>query len=94
MSDSAESLRNRLDRALEAAVSDTALRELIAATLEIKKQARGWCPNCRKQVQVEIDDTKAVVAAVGELVNQAKGRPGQAEGESEERIVFVREVKK
>lgn len=87
-----DSLRERLDSALEKVVDDAALRDIIAASLEIKKQARGWCPNCRKQVQVEIDDAKAVVAAVSELVNQAKGRPGQAEESSDERIIFERVV--
>src|SRR5690242_17102171 len=54
---------------------------LLNEVLEIKKGARGWCPSCRRAVPVEISDAKAVVSALGELLTQAYGRPGQEVGE-------------
>lgn len=86
-------LRARIDAALEGIVSDEMLREFVAASFEQKKSARGWCPNCKKHVIVEIDDAKATVSAFGELVNQAKGRPDVASQAESDRIVFKRLVK-
>lgn len=88
-----DDLRQRLDGVLEKLVDDETIRLVVATALEAKKQARGWCPNCRKAVMVEIDDSKAAISAITELANQAKGRPDVANHEDQERIVFNRLVK-
>lgn len=73
-------------------VDDETIRFVIATALQAKKQARGWCPNCKKAVMVEIDDSRAAISALETLANQAKGRPGEAQGLDDERIVFERVV--
>lgn len=85
-------LRADLAKALGEAVTDEKLKEAILLALELKKGARGWCPNCRKAVQVEINDSKAVIGALGELMNQSYGRPGETASSDEEKIVFERVV--
>ena len=68
------------------------LKKLLDEILEAKKGARGWCPNCKKAVQVEIADAKAVVGAMSDLANQGFGRPGETQGSDEEKIQFERVV--
>ena len=92
MADTDGDLRSRTDLILEKYVSDEDLRALVAASLESKKQARGWCPNCKKAVQVEINDAKAAVSALETLLNQAKGRPDVAQQAEDDRIVFDRVI--
>ena len=84
--------RNRLDAALRELVTDDAIREVVSEALSATKKARGWCGTCQKQVWVDIPDSKATVQALEILLNQAKGRPDVAHQESQERIMFVREV--
>lgn len=92
MTDSGDDLRQRTDQILEKYVTDEDLRSLVAASLEAKKQARGWCPKCKGAVMVEVNDAKAAVAALETLLNQAKGRPDVAAAADDERIVFERVV--
>ena len=66
--------RGRIEEALDGLLDKETLAVLLTEVLAIKKQARGWCPNCKKAVQVDIPDSKAVVSAMGELLTQAKGR--------------------
>jgi len=51
------------------------MKALLDEVLKLEKRARGWCPNCNKHVIVTVPDPKAVVGALGELLNQSKGRP-------------------
>lgn len=74
-------------------MSPEQLRLLLDEILSAKKGARGWCPACRKAVQVEIADAGAVVKALAELANQGFGRPKEQQVAESERIVFVREVR-
>jgi hypothetical protein len=67
------------------------LNTLTEKILEIEKQARGWCPNCSKQVHVTIPDAKAVTGALTDLLNQAWGRPQDDKVEAEG-ISFTRKV--
>jgi hypothetical protein len=66
--------RGRIEEALDGVVDRGRLDVLLKELLAVTKQARGWCPNCKKAVQVDIPDSKAVVRAMGELLTQAKGR--------------------
>ena len=52
------------------------------------------CPSCKRRAQVEVQDTRSAIAAAEFVSAQALGRPGVAEGESEEteRINFKRVV--
>ncbi len=77
--EAAESLdaRGRIEEALDGVLDRETLDVLLKEGLAVTKQARGWCPNCKKAVQVDIPDSKAVVSAMGELLTQAKGRPEQ-----------------
>ena len=68
--------RALLGEQLDKFLTEEQLKVLLDEVLRITKQARGWCGSCKKQVQVEIPDAKAVVGAMGDLLTQAKGRPG------------------
>lgn len=85
-------LRADIAAALEGWLTPEQLKTLLDEILAVKKGARGWCPNCRKQVQVEIADAKAVVGAMADLANQGFGRPGEQQSGEDERVVFERVV--
>ena len=70
-----EDARKRIESTLEDFLDKETLSTLVREVLAITKQARGWCPNCKKAVQVQIPDAKAVVSSMGDLLTQAKGRP-------------------
>lgn len=90
MSDARSRARDALNGKLTPEVLDTLVDEVLAST----KRARGWCPECQKQVWVEIPDSKAVTSALSELLTQAEGRPGTTEVDSqvvhEYRLEWVR----
>lgn len=90
--------RSEIGKALESKLSPEQIDLLLTEILAIKKQAWGdfKCKECGKQQRqlVEISDASQVTKSLIELANQAWGRPGQAEGESEEKITFIREVRK
>jgi hypothetical protein len=51
------------------------------------------CPRCGKRSEVEIQDTRAAIAAAEFVASHAHGRPGIAADDSdEERITFIRIV--
>lgn len=54
-----------------------ALRALLKQGLQATKKARGWCPNCKKAVYVEVTDTGAAVKVAEFFANQGLGRPGE-----------------
>ena len=83
--------RSQIGDALAGKLTPEQLEKLMDEVLEIKKSARGWCPNCNKAVMVEVPDAKAVVGATADLMNQAWGRPQDDKVEAEG-IVFVRKV--
>jgi len=68
--------RSLLGEQLDAFLTPEQLRLLLDEVLKITKSAWGSCPSCKKRVQIEIPDAKAVVGAMGDLLTQAKGRPG------------------
>jgi hypothetical protein len=72
--------RSRIEEVLDGLSDKATLDVRLKEALAVTKQARGWCPNCKKAVQVSIPDSKAVVTAMSELLVQAKGRPGTATG--------------
>ena len=88
MADAREEIRDVLDKKLDAAL----VNQLFENVLAIEKTARGWCPNCKKQVQTTIPDAKAVVSALNELLVQAKGRPGTSESGEDRSVVFENKV--
>lgn len=53
------------------------IKLLMDEVLKMTKNAWTSCPSCKKRVQVEIPDAKAVVGALSELLTQAKGSPKQ-----------------
>ena len=69
--------RGRIEEALDGLLDRETLNVLLKEVLAVTKQARGWCPTCKKAVQVDIPDSKAVVSAMSELLVQAKGKPAQ-----------------
>ena len=71
--------REDIAAALESKLSPEQVGMLVDEVLAIKKGARGWCPSCKKHVQVEISDAKAVVSAMTDLLSQAYGRPKEQE---------------
>lgn len=68
--------RTLLGEQLDDFLNEEQLRLLLDEVLKITKSAWGNCPSCKKRVQVEIPDAKSVVGAMGDLLTQAKGRPG------------------
>ena len=83
--------REDIAAALESKLSPEQLTALMDEVLVARKGARGWCPSCKKHVQVEISDAKAVVSAMTDLLSQAYGRPKEQE-KSEGGIVVNRTV--
>lgn len=82
--------RDQIGKALEGALTPEQLKTLMDEVLDIKKSARGWCKDCKKQVWVEIPDAKAVTGALTDLMTQSWGRP---EAQNTERSIVVnREV--
>lgn len=82
MADSSSDARQRIEESLEGSLDRETLDALLKEVLAIRKQARGWCPNCKKAVMVEIPDAKAVSSAMGDLLTQAKGRPTEAQADA------------
>jgi hypothetical protein len=93
VSDPVSDSRAEIESALDAFITPELLNQLFEKVLRIEKQTRGYCPKCKTLVPVTIPDSKAVVSALMDLLVQAKGRPGQAEMNAEERqLVFVNEI--
>ena len=86
VNDASLDARGRIEEALDGVLDRETLDVLLKEVLAVTKHARGWCPNCKKQVHVEIPDSKAVVSAMGELLTQAKGRPGPESSEDGQRV--------
>lgn len=86
-------LRGDIAIALQGWLTPEQLKALLDEILSMKKSARGWCGHCKKHVVVEIPDAKAVVGALSDLTNQGFGRPSEASGGDEDRIVFKRLTK-
>ena len=84
--------RSEIGSALESKLTPEQIKILLDEILAITKSARGWCPNCKKQVRVEIPDAKSVTGALIDLANQAWGRPDVAAISDDEKIVFERVV--
>jgi hypothetical protein len=82
--------RAQINQALENLIEPEQLKTLLDEVLKITKSGRGWCPKCKHAVFVEVPDAKAVVGAMGELLNQAKGRPTETKQVTE--IVVERNV--
>ena len=76
-------------RPLDGLLGRETLNVLLKEVLAISKGARGWCGSCKKGVQVEIPDAKAVVSAMSELLVQAKGRPGPEADHEEQTVVNI-----
>lgn len=71
-------LRERIGRKLDAYMTDKQIQTLFDEVLRSTKNARGWCPNCKKAVYVEILDAKAVTGSLMDLANQSFGTPPKA----------------
>ena len=90
--------RSEIGKALEGKLSPEQLSFLMDEVLAITK--RPWadvtCRSCKQKqrVQVDVPDAKAVTGALIDLANQAWGRPDVAAGGDEEKITFIREVRK
>ena len=84
--------RRRIEEGLEELLDKDTLRVLMAEVLQIKKPARGWCRKCQASVHVEIPDAKSVVSAMGDLLTQAKGRPGESKGDGQTVVRLVYEI--
>ena len=83
-------VRTDIAKGLEGALKPAQIEKLIDEILAIQKGARGWCPNCNRNVQVQIPDAKGVTSALTELMNQSWGRPTDSKVETE--IIVNRQV--
>lgn len=74
--------RGHLERALDDFLTPEQLRVLIDEVLKVTKRVSAvcTCKHCSKKstVMVEVTDAKAVAGAIGDLLTQAKGRPGES----------------
>jgi hypothetical protein len=84
-------VRSQIGESLDGILDRARLDELLELALELKKGARGWCPNCNKAVMVEINDAKAVASVIKDLNAEAWGRPTE-DKDVVEGITFVRKV--
>jgi hypothetical protein len=84
------SFRERLQGDLDARYE--ALLGVVDDALASKTLVWVSCPHCRKRSQVEVQDTRAALAAAEFVSNQSHGRPGVDEraGEESEPLIFVR----
>lgn len=55
------------------------VQELVDQAFSMNALVWGYCPGCRKKVQVEVPDVKKRIDALVSLLEQAEGRP---EGDS------------
>lgn len=88
-------VRTDIGAALEGKLTPEQLAYLMNEVLAIKKVVSGdfHCRHCNKTTmkKVEVPDAKAVTSALGELLNQAHGRP-QTETDQDQTITFVRQT--
>lgn len=68
------------------------LRELLDRVLNLNGLAWGYCPGCRKKVQVEVPDVKKQVDALTTLFDQAFGKPGTTDAEAGGVTIVVQRV--
>lgn len=80
------SARQRIEESLQGILDKETLDVLLREVLAITKSSRGWCSTCKRAVTVQIPDAKAVVAGMGELINQASGRTAQQQPEGEQAV--------
>lgn len=69
--------RSLIGEALDEFLEPEQIRLLMDEVLKMTKSAWSNCPSCKKRVQVEVADAKAVVGALSELLTQAKGSPSK-----------------
>ncbi len=84
--------RELIAEGLAGALTPEQVKTLVDEVLAISKRVRGWCPECKKQVWVEIPDAKAVASSLKDLLSEGFGRAPAADGREDERIVFERVV--
>ena len=51
------------------------LNMLVDQVLDLKGVQWGFCPNCKKKVQVEVSDLKGRIDGMIKLLEQAEGKP-------------------
>jgi hypothetical protein len=71
-------------------LTEEQLDALFEGALAITKKAWGTCPGCKKQVQVDITDAKAVIGALSDLVTKIADVP--KEEDTGEKITFERVI--
>lgn len=76
--ESDRALHDRIAEKLDDYLTPAQLTRLFDEILALEKQGRGWCPNCKKQVWVQIPDAKAVTGSLMDLANRAFGTPPKA----------------
>jgi hypothetical protein len=69
-------VRPLLADAIREEISPEYLRELIGQVKTLTRKTFVYCPDCRRQVQVEIPDLPRVLSGLVELLEQAEGKPG------------------
>ena len=82
--------RSLIGEALDEFLEADQIRLLMDEVLKMTKTAWCNCPNCKKRVQVEFPDAKAVVGALSELLTQAKGSPTKQQADTG--VVINRQV--
>jgi hypothetical protein len=74
--------RSLIGDALDEFLDPEQVRLLMDEVLKMTKSAWTSCPHCKKRVQVEVPDAKAVVGALSDLLTQAKGSPTKQQADT------------
>lgn len=74
--------RKTIGEVINEHVTDERVKDLLDRVLDQSSTRWGFCPTCRKKVQVEVPDPAKAVAVLKDLLEQAEGKPkdGEAAG--------------
>lgn len=78
----AEHPRNIVAEVLAENATREKIEALLDRALDLKGLAWGYCPGCKKRIQVEVPDLKKQVDALTSLLDQAYGKPGTTDAEA------------
>lgn len=73
--------RGRIEEALDEFLTPGQIKTLVDEILTVTKQVWINCSHCQRSSKASVPDAKAVAGAIGELLNQAKGRPRERQDE-------------
>ena len=65
--------RQRIDAALSDVLTPERIETVVDRVLEARKKVSANCPSCNKAITVEVDDARAVAAALADLLKPGEG---------------------